>query len=146
MRTYFGSRDDLGKYLDSKNPGDCHVNSYGDITIYNNTDENRHVAPNGKVYTIESSGIGYTSPEFSNAKYFANLNELRNYINTNNPAIAVWDHNVIPGFEPVTHTAPNGKVYKIYNTNRGYMSYKFLSVRYFGSLEELTRYIDRNNG
>jgi hypothetical protein len=46
----------------------------------------------------------------------------------------------------VTHTAPNGKVYKIYNTDRGYMSYKFLSVKYFGSLTELTGYIDRYNG
>jgi len=28
VRTYFGSRDELGKYLDSKNAGDCHINTY----------------------------------------------------------------------------------------------------------------------
>jgi hypothetical protein len=49
-------------------------------------------------------------------------------------------------FEPVIHIAPNGKDYKIYKTNRGYMSYKLLKVQYFGSLEELKSYIDRNNG
>jgi hypothetical protein len=27
-KMYFGSRDDLGKYIDSKNPGDCHINTY----------------------------------------------------------------------------------------------------------------------
>ncbi len=146
VRTYFGSRDDLWKYLDSKNAGDCHVNSYDDATVYDNTDDNRQVAPNGKVYTLENNNAGYTSPEFNTVKYFAELSELRNYIDVNNPAIAVWDHDVNPDFEPVTHTAPNGKVYKIYNTDMWYMSYKFLSVKYFGTFEEIVGYIDRYNG
>jgi len=26
--TYFANRDSLTRYIDSKNPGDCHINSY----------------------------------------------------------------------------------------------------------------------
>ncbi len=145
VRTYFGSRDELGKYLDSKNPGDCHINTYGNTVSYDNTDPDRHIAPNGKVYDIDFSQIGYTSPDFSYVKYFASLTELRNYIDRNNPAVLVWDHDVDSEFTPVIHSAPNGKTYKIYKTNRWFMSYKLLNVRYYSSLEELQNYIDRNN-
>ena len=145
VRTYFGSRDELGKYLDSKNPGDCHINTYWNTVSYDNTDPNRHIAPNGKVYDIDFGQIGYTSPDFTYIKYFASLTELRNYIDKNNPAVLVWDHDVDPNFTPTIHTAPNGKTYKIYKTNRGYMSYKLLNVRYYSSLQELKNYIDKNN-
>jgi hypothetical protein len=56
-QTKFGSRDELIKFLDSHNPGDCHINTYGNTVSYNNTDPNRHIAPNGKVYEIDSSNI-----------------------------------------------------------------------------------------
>ncbi len=145
VRTYFGSRDELGKYLDSKNAGDCHINTYWNTVSYDNTDPDRHIAPNGKVYDIEFSDIGYTSPDFTYVKYFASLTELRNYIDRNNPAVLVWDHDVDSEFTPVIHTAPNGKTYKIYKTNRWFMSYKLLNVKYYSSLQELQNYIDRNN-
>jgi hypothetical protein len=78
-------------------------------------------------------------------KYFASISELRSYIDKNNPTIIIRNHQVDATFEPVTHIAPNGKDYKIYKTNRGHMSYKLLKVQYFGSLEELKNYIDKNN-
>lgn len=141
----FGSRDELVKYLDVNNPGDCHVNIYGNTTSYNNTDPNRHIAPNGKVYNIQSNNLWYSSPEFITVKYFASIVELRTFIDKNNPAIVVWDHTVDTTFEPITHTAPNWKAYKIYKTNKWYMSYKLMKVQYYWSLDELKNYIDKNN-
>jgi predicted heme/steroid binding protein len=135
----------LWKYLDSQNPGDCHINIYWDNKSYENTDPDRHIAPSGKVYDVESNTLWYTSPNFIYTKYFANIEELRKYIDKNNPAIVVWDHKVDVEFEPIIHTAPNGKEYKIYKTDKGYMSYKMLKIQYFKSLEELKKYIDRNN-
>jgi hypothetical protein len=144
-KTKFGSRDELIKFLDSNNPGDCHVNTYWNTISYNNSDPNRHIAPNGKVYRIESSSIWYSSPDFINAKYFATILELRAFVDRNNPAIVVRDHTVDATFEPIVHKAPNDKEYKIYKTNRGYMSYKLMKVQYFDTLEVLKNYIDKNN-
>lgn len=144
-QTKFGSRDELIKFLDSHNPWDCHINVYGNTISYNNTDPNRHIAPNGKVYSIQSGDIWYSSSEFVSIKYFPNISELRSYIDKNNPAIVVWDHQVDTTFEPIVHNAPNGKDYKIYKTSRGYMSYKLIKVQYFGWLEELKAYINKNN-
>lgn len=47
VTTYFTNRDSLSRYIDSKNPGDCHINTY--ITpswIFTNTDSSKHIAPN----------------------------------------------------------------------------------------------------
>ena len=70
---------------------------------------------------------------------------MRAFIDKNNPAIVVWDHLVDATFEPIVHTAPNDKTYKIYKTNRGYMSYKLIKVQYFDTLELLKNHIDKNN-
>jgi hypothetical protein len=52
--TYFANRDALTRYIDSKNPGDCHVSTTTNGNRYfNNTDPTKHVASNGKVYTIQ---------------------------------------------------------------------------------------------
>lgn len=144
-RVYFGSRTDLIKFIDSKNPWDCHVNTYWDSTYYENEDDDRHIAPNGKVYDIKLNELGHYSPDFTQTKYFASADSLRNYIDKNNPVIIVWNHEIDEEFEPKFHTAPNGKEYKIYKTSRWFMSYKLLNVRYYSSLEELKNYIDKNN-
>ena len=53
--TYFVNRDALTRYIDSKNPGDCHVSTTTNGTWYfSNTDSTKHVAPNGKIYTIQT--------------------------------------------------------------------------------------------
>ena len=53
--TYFANHDSLTRYIDSKNPGDCHINTYGVSSwIFSNTDPSKHIAPNGKVYIITS--------------------------------------------------------------------------------------------
>lgn len=144
-QTKFGSRDELIKFLDSNNPWDCHVNTYWNTVSYNSSDPNRHIAPNGKVYRIELNNLWYHSPDFINVKYFATVLELRAFIDKNNPAIIVRDHTVDTTFEPIVHTAPNSKTYKIYKTNRWYMSYKLIKVQYFDTLELLKNYINKNN-
>jgi hypothetical protein len=144
-QTKFGSRDELIKFLDSNNPWDCHVNTYWNTVSYNSSDPNRHIAPNGKVYRIELNNLWYHSPDFINVKYFATVLELRAFIDKNNPAIIVRDHTVDTTFEPIVHTAPNSKTYKIYKTNRWYMSYKLIKVQYFDTLELLKNHIDKNN-
>lgn len=117
--TYFANRDALTRYIDSKNPGDCHINTYGVSTwIFTNTDPAKHIAANGKIYTITSDGQGYTSPEFVSAKHFASISALRTYIDGNNPPLEVRNHQVDTSFTPQTYTAPNSKEYVIYKTNR----------------------------
>ena len=145
--TYFANRDSLTRYIDSKNPGDCHINTYGVSSwIFTNTNPSKHIAANGKIYTIQTSTQGwYTSSDFSSVRYFTTIEALRAYIDTNNPPPQVWNHQVDTTFSPQIYTAPNGKEYTIYHTDRWYMSYKLLAVRYFTSLTELQSYITRNN-
>jgi hypothetical protein len=53
---FFANRDALARYIDSKNPGDCHINTYETSSwIFGNDDPRKHIAPNGKVYTILST-------------------------------------------------------------------------------------------
>ena len=121
MRTkmYFATREALIRHIDSMNPGDCHTPVYGPRdSNFENTSPDKHIAPNGKVYEINKEDLGYTSPQFSKQKYFLSSADLRTYINVNNPMRDVWDHEVDPEFDAVEHEAPNGKVYKIYKTNR----------------------------
>lgn len=130
--TYFANRDALTRYLDSKNPGDCHINTYGvSSRIFTNTDPSKHIAANGKIYSITNDGQGYTSPDFAVAKHFSSISALRSYIDGKNPPPQVRNHQVDTTFTPQEFTAPNAKTYTIYKTNRGYMSYKLLTVRYF---------------
>lgn len=117
--TYFANRDSLARYIDSKNPGDCHINTYGASSLmFINTDPSKHIAPNGKIYTIQFGGQGYTSPGFTAPKYFGSIGELRNFIDNNNFPPAIRSHQVDTSFTPQTYTAPNGKQYTIYRTDR----------------------------
>lgn len=143
---YFSSRETLIRYIDSKNPWDCRINTYWTNYINtNNTDPEKHIAPNWKVYRIENSNWWYTSPDLNYSKFFDTINALRSYININNPSITIWNHTIDNSFDPINHIAPNWKVYKIYKTNKWYMSYKLIKVRYFTTLESLKSYIDQNN-
>jgi hypothetical protein len=56
----------------------------------------------------------------STTKYFASVYDLKSYINSNNPAVNLlsWDHTVDAEFTPETYTAPNGKSYVIYHTDK----------------------------
>jgi hypothetical protein len=144
---YFATRDALIRFIDSKNPGDCHINTYTTTTsIFANTDPSRHVAPNGKIYTINTTtSNGYTSPELSKVRYFSSITALRSYLDSNNPPQKVWNHVVDKTFSPLTYLAPNGKEYSIYKTDRWYMSYKLMQVKYFSTLDSIKSYIIRNN-
>ena len=116
---YFVNTESLIRYLDSLNAGDCHQPVYSTNTRDSNTtDETKHVAPNGKVYRITSSDGIYTSIDFVGSKEFSDLATMRQYINTRNPAVPLWDHTVDTSFVPVTYLAANNKSYKIYNTNK----------------------------
>lgn len=117
--TYYANRDSLTRYIDNRNPGDCHISTSIQGTRYfTNTDPSKHIASNGKVYTIQSDVNGYSSNEMSTRKYFSTLLELRRYIDSKNPPYPIWNHTVDISFTPINHTAPNGKVYKIYKTSR----------------------------
>ncbi len=144
--TYFANRDSLARYIDFQNPGDCHINTYGASSwVFTNTDPSRHVASNGKIYTVQYGGQWYTANEFVIKKYFTTLSALRNYIDSKNTPQAVRSHGVDTSFTPQTYTAPNYKVYTIYKTDRWYMSYKLIKVRYFSTLSEIQYFINKNN-
>ncbi len=146
VANYFANRDALTRYIDSKNPGDCHINTYGVLSwVFTNTDPNRHIAPNGKVYTIQADSQWYTSSEFTTSRYFRTISELRTFIDTRNIPQAIRSHEVDTTFTPQVYAAPTGKEYTIYKTNRWYMSYKLMKVRYFSSLIELHSFININN-
>lgn len=143
---YFANRDTLTKYIDSKNPGDCHIASYvATSRVFTNTNSSKHIATNGKIYYITIENGKYTSNNFTSKKYFNSLGELRAYIDSKNPASQVWNHTVDTSFTPEIYAAPNAKEYKIYKTNKWFMSYKLLNVRYFSSLTDLHSYININN-
>ncbi|MEI6425959.1 MAG: hypothetical protein WCO66_01260 [Candidatus Absconditabacteria bacterium] len=142
----FASREALVKFIDSQNPGDCHVNVYTNETFdYQDTDTT-HAAPNGKIYIIkESTDNLFSSPTMSVVKYFDTREGLINQIDKYNPEFPVRDHIVDTTRTPVTYAAANGKEYKIYKTNNGYMSYKLVNIKYFESKDAIIAYIDKNN-
>lgn len=146
-RYYFINRESLIRHLDYYNPGDCHINSYGNNyrTQNNNDDPMRHVAPNGKIYNIIGQYGGFSAQEFISPKYFDSLEGIKSYINIKNPAKTIWTHSIDTAFFPIVYAAPNGKEYRIYKTNRWYMSYKLMKVQYFSTLSEIKSYIDKNN-
>jgi hypothetical protein len=52
-RYYFINRESLIRHLDYYNPGDCHINSYGNnFRTSDDSDPMRHIAPNGKIYNL----------------------------------------------------------------------------------------------
>lgn len=145
-RYYFINRESLIKHLDFYNPGDCHINTYINNSRSNdNDDPMKHVAPNGKIYKLIGQYGGYSAEEFISPKYFDSLQSIKTYIDLRNPAKTIWNHTIDTLFLPIVYAAPNGKEYKIYKTNRGFMSYKLMKVQYFTNLGELKNYIDRNN-
>jgi len=146
--SYFVTPDALFRFIDSKNVWwECENHVYKITSSYENNDITRHIAPNGKVYSIELTPIWYTSPNFSTSKYFSSINEIRSYIDKNNPTISlvVRNHIIDKDFEPITYIAPNKKEYKIYHTNKWFMSYRLANVKYYPTIEALKQYIDKNN-
>ena len=54
-RYLFINRETLIRHIDFYNAGDCHINTYGNVSWSDNRDtEEIHVAPNGKIYHIQS--------------------------------------------------------------------------------------------
>jgi hypothetical protein len=121
------------------------------IYWYTNTDPKKHVAPNGKVYTItyNSSTKLYTSPNFIYPKTFKNLQDLRSYIDINNWWTTYYSSSTTDSVDTsrnASYVAPNGKFYKIYRTTDGrYSSYNFIYKNYFDSFESTKNYIYINN-
>lgn len=145
IRYYFINRESLIIHLDYYNPWDCHINSYGSNYRSASEDTMVHIAPNGKIYHLIGQYGGYSAEEFATSKYFDSLQSIKTYIDLRNPAKEIWTHSVDTMFIPIVYAAPNGKEYKIYKTNRWYMSYKLMKVRYYTTLSELKNYIDKNN-
>jgi len=144
-RFYFVNRESLIRHLDSHNPWDCHINTYGVNTRVPYEDPMKHTAPNGKVYHLLWQYWWFSAEEFISPKYFDSLESIKHYINIKNPAAVIWNHTLDISFLPITYAAPNGKEYRILKTNRWYMSYKLMKVQYFTSLGELKTHIDKNN-
>jgi hypothetical protein len=118
---YFADRYSITRYIDSKNPGDCHISNSSTSSVsssYANTDPSKHIAPNGKLYRILNDANGYTSKDFSAPKYFSSLSNLTSYLDKNNPPLQIWNHTVDTSFQPMIYDAPNGKSYTIYKTDR----------------------------
>lgn len=145
-RYYFINRESLIRHLDYYNPGDCHINTYGtNFRTSDATDPMLHIAPNGKIYHFVWQYGGFSATEFMSPKYFDSLTNIKMYIDLRNPPKEIWKHIIDIWFTPIVYAAPNGKEYKIYKTDRWYMSYKLMKVRYYLTLSELKTYIDKNN-
>ncbi|MCX6824867.1 MAG: hypothetical protein NTY80_01465 [candidate division SR1 bacterium] len=145
-RYYFVNRESLIRHLDFYNPGDCHINTY--TTSFRTNDISnpmKHIAPNGKIYHFVGQYGGYSATEFASPKYFDSLSSISMYVDLKNPAKDIWTHTVDTAFTPITYAAPNGKEYRIYKTDRGYMSYKLMKVRYYQTVTDIKKYIDANN-
>ncbi len=146
VTTYFANRDTMGMFIDSRNAWNCHFNTYASSSsVFYNTDPTRHIAANGKIYTILDDTQWYTANEMSVKKYFATLEELRSYIDIKNPLPEVRNHTIDSTFTPLDYSAPNAKTYTIYMTDKWYMSYAFRSIRYFDTIQEIETFIDTNN-
>ena len=146
-RYYFINRESIIRHLDYYNPGDCHINTYeNNFRIPDSSDDPmRHIAPNGKIYNLIEQYGGFSANEFASSKYFDSLDSIVRYIDIRNPAKTIWNHDIDTSFTPILYVAPNGKTYKIYKTDRWYMSYKLMSVRYYTTLAQLQNYIITNN-
>ena len=146
QKYYFVNRESLIRHLDYYNPGDCHINTYdtNERDPYDD-DPMKHIAPNGKIYHIKESGAKYYATEMLISKSFTSLSSIITYIDSRNPAKEIWTHDIDDSFVPIVYAAPNGKEYKIYKTNRWYMSYKLMKVKYYDTLSSLKAYIDKNN-
>ncbi len=145
-RYYFINRESLIRHLDYYNPGDCHINTYGNnLRTSDYSDPMRHIAPNGKIYHLIWQYGGFSATEFTSAKYFDSMDGIISYIDLKNPAKEIWTHTVDNSFNPIVYAGPNGKEYKIFKTDRWFMSYKLMKVKYYTTLTELKSYIDRNN-
>jgi len=119
IRYYFVNRESLIRHLDYYNPGDCHINTYGDnLRTANTSDPMKHTAPNGKIYHLIGQYGGFSATEFTTPKYFDSLASIQTYIDLRNPPKDIWTHTVDTMFIPIVYAAPNGKEYKIYKTDR----------------------------
>ena len=145
-RYYFVNRESLIRHLDYYNPGDCHINTYtNNFRTTDISDPMRHIAPNGKIYHFIGQYGWFSATEFITPKYFDSLQSIETYIDLKNPPKDIWKHTVDTAFTPITYAAPNGREYKIYKTDRWFMSYKLMKVKYYTTLSELKHHIDVNN-
>ncbi|MEI7920178.1 MAG: hypothetical protein WCH65_08830 [bacterium] len=118
-RYFFINRESLIRHLDYYNPGDCHINTYGNNTWTAETSTSmKHIAPNGKIYHLIGQYGGFSATEFTSTKYFDSLESIYRYIDSKNPAKEIWKHTIDTSFTPIVYAAPNGKEYKIYKTDR----------------------------
>lgn len=145
-RYFFINRESLIRHLDYYNPWDCHINTYlNNFRTNDLSDPMRHTAPNGKIYHYVGQYGGYSAIELASPRYFDSLSSINMYVDLKNPPKDIWTHTVDTAFTPITYAAPNGKEYRIYKTDRWYMSYKLMRVRYYPTLSEIKRLIDVNN-
>ena len=145
-RYYFINRESLIRHIDYYNPGDCHINTYSNnFRTSDLLDSMKHIAPNGKIYHLIGQYGGFSATEFTSPKYFDSLANIKRFIDLRNPSKEIWKHSIDDSFTPIVYAAPNGKEYKIYKTDRWYMSYKLLKVRYYITLSELKTHINKNN-
>jgi hypothetical protein len=135
----FPTRELFKRHIDINNP--WNYRSWVGDTI---------TAPNGKSYVIYTENSKRTSNNFIYKKYFDTRDQIIEYISINNPP-ATRDHNIDTSFEPVVHTAPNGKSYTIFktastgNNPNKYSSFMFLAPKYFSSLEAAKNHINSQN-
>ncbi len=142
VKKYFATLALLKDYINKSNPWNWKCDS---VSNYNNSDADRRVAPNWKVYKIAKTDRWYTSYDFINIKFFDSLTAIRSYIDYNNPVKKVRNHTIDKSFEPEVYTAPSWKIYKIYKTDVWFMAYEFLNVKYFPTLISIKNYINKNN-
>lgn len=112
------------------------------------TNTSVYIAPNGKQYLVEYNDdrFAYTSPDFLYQKYFPTWDLFTRHIDLNNPGeYGQWNyHGGDTGFGE-TVTAPNNKVYHVYQINGKRTSDEFTYKKYFDTREQIVNYIFVNN-
>jgi len=104
-----------------------------------------YIAPNGKQYEVDydANRHAYTSPDFMTTKYFPTRVLFTAHIDINNGGSSYHGAaNIIAGN---VITAPNNKVYNIYQINSKRSSDDFSYPKYFDSKQEIVNHIYVNN-
>ena len=138
------------KYFPTRKQFTNHIDINNQWTYNGDIWWERIMAPNGKIYYIVQYNGKWTSTTFKYGKYFDTREQLIDYISANNP-IKSWDHEIDTDFDEVEYTAPNGKKYTIFKTsdawNNGnmYSSYRFVTPKYFPTIQRVKDHIVNQN-
>ncbi len=114
-------------------------------------DTSKHICPNCKEYSIayDYDQRAYYAPEMMNRYYFINRESLIRHLDYYNPGdchVNTYNTNTrSQSSDPMTHIAPNGKIYHLVGQYGGFSATEFATPKYFDSLSNIIQYINLKN-